>query len=79
MELRALLDHIVDPVQVAKALEQTRLVLLSKVPEDEDAQCRMSTTLREFYDAHGVTPAELAHGLRCGHGLPAAGPSQIQI
>jgi hypothetical protein len=47
------------------------------VAEDEDARCRMSTMLREFYDAHGVTPAELAHGLRCGHGLSAAGPSRI--
>jgi hypothetical protein len=36
MDLRALLDHIVDPVQVAEALERTRLVLLSKVAKDED-------------------------------------------
>jgi hypothetical protein len=49
------------------------------VAEDEDAQCRMSTTLCEFYDAHGVAPAGLAHGLRCGHGLSAAGPSWVQI
>jgi hypothetical protein len=37
----------------------------------------MSTMLLEFYDVHGVTPAEQAHGLRRGHGLSAAGPSQI--
>jgi hypothetical protein len=66
-------------VQVAEALERTRLVLLSKVVKDEDARRRMSTTLREFYDAHGVTPAGLAHGLRRDHGLSAVGPSRVQI
>jgi hypothetical protein len=79
VDLRAPLDHIIDPVQVTEALEQTRLVLLSKVAEDEDTRRRMRTMLREFYDAHGVTPAKLAHGLRRGHGLSTAGPSQIQI
>jgi hypothetical protein len=62
MDLCAPLDHIIDPVQVAEALERTRLVLLSKVAEDEDARRRMSTALREFYDAHGDAPVELAHG-----------------
>jgi hypothetical protein len=76
---RAPLDHIIDPVQVAEALERTRLILLSKVAEDEDARRRMSNTLREFYNTHGVTPAELAHGLRRYHGLSATGPSRIQI
>jgi hypothetical protein len=38
----------------------------------------MSTMLREFYDAHGDAPDELAHGQRHGHGLTAAGPSQVQ-
>jgi hypothetical protein len=38
----------------------------------------MSTTLREFYDAHGDAPDELVHGQRHGHGLVAAGPSQVQ-
>jgi hypothetical protein len=56
-----------------------RLVLLSKVAKDEDARHRMSTMLLEFYDAHGVTPAKLAHGLWHGHGLSAVGPSWIQI
>jgi hypothetical protein len=37
VDLRAPLNHIIDPVQVAEALERTRLVLLSKGPEDEDA------------------------------------------
>jgi hypothetical protein len=37
VNLRAPLDHVINPVQVAEALEQTRLVLLSKVAEDEDA------------------------------------------
>jgi hypothetical protein len=79
MDLRAPLDHIVDPIQVAEALERMRLVLLSKVAEDEDARRRMSTALREFYDAHGDAPAELAHGLRRGHGLSAVGPSRVQV
>jgi hypothetical protein len=35
VDLRAPLDHVIDPVQVAEALERTRLVLLSKVAEDE--------------------------------------------
>jgi hypothetical protein len=36
VDLRTPLDHVVDPVQAAEALERTRLVLLSKVAEDED-------------------------------------------
>jgi hypothetical protein len=52
VDLRAPLDHIIDPVQVAEALERTCLILLSKVAEDEDARRRMSTMLHEFYDAH---------------------------
>jgi hypothetical protein len=50
VDLHAPLDHVVDPVQVAEALEQTRIVLLSKVAEDIDARRRMSSTLHEFYD-----------------------------
>jgi hypothetical protein len=34
--------------------------------------------LREFYDAHGDAPDELAHGQRRGPGLAAAGPGQVQ-
>jgi hypothetical protein len=48
------------------------------VAEDKDAQRRMSTTLHEFYDAHGVTPTELAHGLRRGHGPSAVSSSQVR-
>jgi hypothetical protein len=79
VDLRAPLDHIVDPIQVAKALERTCLVLLSKVAEDEDARRRMSTTLCEFYDVQCVTPIGLAHGLRHGHGLSIVGPRWIKI
>jgi hypothetical protein len=75
VDLRAPLDHIVDPVQVVEARERACLVLLSKVAEDEDARRYMSTALREFYDAHGDALAKLAHGLWRGHGLSAAGPS----
>jgi hypothetical protein len=38
----------------------------------------MSTTLREFYDVRGDAPDGFAHGQRRGHGLTAAGPSQVQ-
>jgi hypothetical protein len=38
----------------------------------------MSTMLHEFYDTHGDTPDELAHGQRRGHGLAAVGPGQVQ-
>jgi hypothetical protein len=62
-----------------EALEQTHLILLSKVAEDEDARRRMSTALHEFYDAQDVSSAGLVHGLRRNHGLSAMGPSQIQI
>jgi hypothetical protein len=39
----------------------------------------MSSTLHEFCDVQGTAPAGEAHGLRCGCGLPAAGPRRIQI
>jgi hypothetical protein len=77
VDLRAPIDHIVDPVQVAEALERMRIILLSKVAEDEDARRRMSTALCKFYDAHGDAPAKLARGLWCGHGLSAVGPSRV--
>jgi hypothetical protein len=78
MDLRTPLDHVIDPVQVVEVLEQTGLILLSKADEEEIVRCRMSTTLREFYDAHGNAPDELADGQQRGHGLAAAGPSQVQ-
>jgi hypothetical protein len=62
MDLRTPLDRIIDSAWVAEALERTRLVLLSKVVEEEAVRCRMSTTLREFYDAHGDAPDELVRG-----------------
>jgi hypothetical protein len=78
VDLRAPLDHVIDPVQVAEALERTRLVLLSKAAKEETVRHRMSTMLCKFYDAHGDAPDELAHGQQRGHGLIAAGPSQVQ-
>jgi hypothetical protein len=38
VDLRAPLDHIIDPIRVTEALEWMCLVLLSKVAEDEDAR-----------------------------------------
>jgi hypothetical protein len=75
VDLRAPLDRVIDSAQVAEALERTRLVLLSRVAEEETTRRRMSTTLREFYDAHGDAPNELVRGQQRGHGLVATGPS----
>jgi hypothetical protein len=77
VDLRAPLDHVIDSARVAEALERTRLVLLSKAAEEEIVRCRMSTTLRKFYDTHGDTPDELVRGQQRCHGLVAAGPSQV--
>jgi hypothetical protein len=76
VDLHAPLDHIIDPIQVAEALERTRLLLLGKVAEDEIDRRRASTTLSEFYDVHGDAPVELAHDPR--RGFVAMGPGQIQ-
>jgi hypothetical protein len=73
VDLRAPLSHVIDPARVAEALEQTHLVLLSKVAEDEANRCRV---LSKFYDMHGDAPTELAHDLR--HSFATTGPSQIQ-
>jgi hypothetical protein len=64
VDLRAPLGRVIDPARVAEALERTRLVLLSKVAEDEANRCRTSTTLSEFYDVHRGAPTELARDLR---------------
>jgi hypothetical protein len=72
VDLHAPLDHVIDPIQVVKALEWTRLVFLGKVAEDEIDKRRASTTLREFYDVHGDAPVELAHDPR--RGFVAMGP-----
>jgi hypothetical protein len=63
VDLRAPLGRVIDPARVAEALERTRLVLLSKVAEDEANRCRASTTLSEFYDVHRGAPTELARDL----------------
>jgi hypothetical protein len=76
VDLRAPLDRVIDPIQVAEALERTRLVLLGKVAEDEIDQRRASTTLSEFYDVHGDALVEIAHDPR--RGIVAMGPGQIQ-
>jgi hypothetical protein len=78
VDLRAPLNCIIDPARVAEALERTRLILLRKVAEDEDAQHRMSTELREFHNAQGGALVELAHDPWRGHGLAAMGPGQVQ-
>jgi hypothetical protein len=76
MDLRAPLDCVIDAARVAEALERTRLVLLSKVAEDEVNRHRASTTLSEFYDVHGGAPTELAHDPR--HSFATTGPGEIQ-
>jgi hypothetical protein len=72
VDLRAPLSCVIDPAQVAEALERTHLILLSKVAEDEANRCRASTTLSEFYDVHGDALTELAHDLR--RSFATAGP-----
>jgi hypothetical protein len=76
VDLRAPLSRVIDPARVAEALERTRLVLLSKLAEDEANRCRASTTLSEFYDVHGDAPTELAHDL--WHSFTTVVPGQIQ-
>jgi hypothetical protein len=76
VDLRAPLGRVIDPARVAKALEPTRLVLLSKVAEDEANRCRASTTLSEFYDMHRGAPTELARDLR--RSIDTVIPGQIQ-
>jgi hypothetical protein len=78
VDLHAPLNRIIDSARIAEALERTRLVLVSKMAEDEDAQHRMSTVLCEFHDAQGGASVELAHDPRRGHGLAATGPGQVQ-
>jgi hypothetical protein len=78
VDLRAPLNHVIDSAQVAEALERTRLVLLSRAAEEETVRRRMSTMLREFYDAHEDALDELVRGQQRSHGLVAAGPSQVQ-
>jgi hypothetical protein len=76
VDLHAPLSRVIDPTRVAEALERTRLVLLSKVAEDEANRCRVSTTLSEFYDVHGDAPTELARDL--WHSFATVVPGQIQ-
>jgi hypothetical protein len=75
VDLRAPLGRVIDPARVAEALERTRLVLLSKVAEDEANQCRASTTLNEFYDVRRGAPTELARDLQ--RSFATAIPSQV--
>jgi hypothetical protein len=76
VDLHAPLGRVIDLARVAEALERTRLVLLSKVAEDEANRCRVSTTLSEFYDVHGDAPTELACDLR--RSFDTVVPGQIQ-
>jgi hypothetical protein len=76
VDLRAPLSRVIDPAWVTEALERTRLVLLSKVAEDEANRCRASTMLDEFYGVHGDAPTELARDLR--RTFATTGPGQIQ-
>jgi hypothetical protein len=76
VDLRAPLGRVIDPAQVAEALEWMRLILLSKVAEDEANRCRVSTTLSEFYDVHGDALIELTCNLH--RSFTTVVPGQIQ-
>jgi hypothetical protein len=65
VDLRTPLDRVIDSAWFAEALEWTRLVLLSRAAEEEATQRRMSTTLREFYDAHGGIVMWLSNPFLC--------------
>jgi hypothetical protein len=75
VDLRAPVDHVIDPAWVAEALERMRLALLGKVAEDEANGCRASTMLSEFYDVHGDAPTKLARDLQ--RSFATTIPSQI--
>jgi hypothetical protein len=75
VDLCAPLNRLIDPALVPEALERTRLVLLSKVAEDEANRHRASTMLNMFYDVHEDAPTELAHDPR--RSFATAGPGQI--
>jgi hypothetical protein len=68
MVLHAPLDHAIDPAQAAAALERTRIALLGKAADAEDARRRVSSTLHEFYAAQGTALAGEAHGRQRDHG-----------
>jgi hypothetical protein len=76
VDLRAPLSRVINPARVAEALERTRLVLLSKVAEDEANRCCASTTLSKFYNVHGDAPTKLARDMR--RSFANAGHGQIQ-
>jgi hypothetical protein len=76
VDLRAPLNRVINPARVAEALERTRLVLLSKVAEDEANWRRASSTLNKIYDVHEDASTELAHDPRCSFAI--AGPGQLQ-
>jgi hypothetical protein len=76
VDLHAPLSRVIDPTRVTEALERMRLILLSKVAEDEANRCHASTTLSEFYDMRGGAPTELAHDPR--RSFTTVGPGQIQ-
>jgi hypothetical protein len=75
VDLRAPLNHIIDLARVVKALDQTCLILLSKVAKDEANWHRMSTMLSEFNDTHGDAPTELIRDLH--HNFTTIIPGQI--
>jgi hypothetical protein len=76
VDLRAPLDRVIDPAQVAEALERTRLALLGKAAEDGSNRRCASTTLGEFYDVRRDAPTELARGSRRSFATVVSG--QIQ-
>jgi hypothetical protein len=62
VDLRATLDHTIDPAQAAAALERARIALLGKAADAEDAKHYVSSTLHEFYVAQGTALAREARG-----------------
>jgi hypothetical protein len=75
VDLRAPLDHAINPVQAAEALEQTHTTLPGKAVDLDDTRRRADSTIREFYTAQCTA---LAREVR-NHGPLAIDPSWFQM
>jgi hypothetical protein len=70
VDLRTPLDHAIDPVQAAKALERTRISLLERAMDINDTRRHVNSTVRGFYAVQGTVLAGEVRGPRRDHGPP---------
>jgi hypothetical protein len=57
MDLRAPLDHAIDPVKAAETLERTRITLLGKAVDIKHTWCRVNSKLHEYKTTQGFMQA----------------------